>query len=96
VKDLGLRTTCEATVSQNLDLCELIITGQRDFCMRHIATRTVQPKLCQRINDNWYRDMCYGFLAVEMADRTVCESIISASYKERCLAAFNQDVLTPP
>jgi hypothetical protein len=40
--------------------------------------------------------MCYGFLAVEMADRTVCESIISASYKERCLAAFNQDVLTPP
>ena len=62
-------------------------------CYQQIAMTNADAVLCAKVENKPYmeRDVCYGNIAIQEKNLSMCNDIESSDYKTLCIAAIKQD-----
>ncbi len=52
--------------------CEALSGERRDWCYRDKAVEETDPSICLEIYDNFYKDSCYRFIALDTKNSSYC------------------------
>ena len=81
---------CVAFLQGNVKYCDCI--GLEWYRKNCVALVTRNPRVCENINDEYGKDVCFKDLAIAMNDQTICSKIKNKEWKKMCMAVLTKDM----